>query len=146
MANVTGDSADNAVAAVRGEHAGDGKGVEGESNIGPGVFGHSTGTGVWGASQTWMGVYGSSSSTTGGAGVMGEATGSGVIGVSKTWMGVYGETQSTTGGAGVWGEHKGAGIGVVGRGNDGNGGWFESNQARACAARPTTPTTGAWWA
>src|SRR5262245_37966426 len=84
------------------------------NQAGPGVFGQSDGTGVWGTSKTWMGVFGFSESTTGGAGVMGEAIGPGVIGTSKTWMGVYGETQSTTGGAGVWGENKGDGSGVVG--------------------------------
>ena len=88
---------------------------------GPGVYGMSKGTGVWGDSQTWMGVYGKSESTTGGAGVMGDAVGPGVIGVSKTWHGTYGETQSTTGGAGVWGEHKAGGIGVAGIGNSGIG-------------------------
>lgn len=87
----------------------------------PGVFGQSDGTGVWGTSKTWMGVYGNSESTTGGAGVMGEAVGPGVIGKSQTWMGVYGETASTTGGAGVWGEHKAGGNGVVGVCQDGIG-------------------------
>ncbi len=88
---------------------------------GPGVFGQSDGTAVWGESKTWMGVFGKSESTTGGAGVMGEGVGPGVIGVSKTWHGVYGETPSTTGGAGVWGEHKGGGSGVVGISNSGAG-------------------------
>jgi hypothetical protein len=88
---------------------------------GPGVFGQSDATGVWGTSKTWMGVYGHSESTTGGAGVMGEALGAGVIGKSQTWMGVYGETTSTTGGAGVWGEHKAGGTGVVGVCQDGIG-------------------------
>jgi len=88
---------------------------------GPGVFGQSDGTGVWGQSKTWMGVYGYSDSTTGGAGVMGEATGPGVIGKSKTWHGTYGETLSTTGGAGVWGEHKANGYGVVGNSSGGVG-------------------------
>jgi Beta/Gamma crystallin len=82
-------------------------------NIGPGVFGRSAGVGVWGESKTWMGVFGRSESTSGGAGVMGEAQGSGVIGVSKTWIGVYGHTESTDAGAGVWGEHKGRGNGMV---------------------------------
>ncbi|WHZ26427.1 MAG: hypothetical protein OJF51_001222 [Nitrospira sp.] len=105
---------------VRGiSHAGHHGGVVGVNDnqsdaAGPGVFGTSKGTGVWGESQTWMGVYGNSKSITGGAGVMGEATGPGVIGKSQTWHGVYGETQSTTGGAGIWGEHKGGGSGVAG--------------------------------
>ncbi|MGN9841287.1 hypothetical protein ACTMTI_24475 [Nonomuraea sp. H19] len=88
---------------------------------GPGVLGTSKGTGVWGQSRTWMGVFGFSESVTGGAGVMGEATGPGVIGVSKTWHGVFGETKSITGGAGMWGEHKGEGVGVVGVSAEGVG-------------------------
>jgi hypothetical protein len=80
------------------------------SQAGPGVFGQSDGTGVWGTSKTWYGVYGNSESTTGGAGVMGEAVGPGVIGKSKTWYGVYGNSESTTGGAGVMGEAVGPGV------------------------------------
>jgi hypothetical protein len=77
---------------------------------GPGVFGTSKGTGVWGESQTWHGVYGKSASTTGGAGVMGAAVGPGVIGESQTWHGLYGKSASTTGGAGVMGEAVGPGV------------------------------------
>ncbi len=73
-------------------------------HAGPGVFGQSDGTGVWGESKTWMGVYGKSTSTTGGAGVMGEGSsgGFGVLGESTTGAGVEGRSQS--------------GIGIVGRG------------------------------
>ena len=39
---------------------------------GPGVYGESKGTGVWGQSKTWHGVYGETLSTAGGAGVWGE--------------------------------------------------------------------------
>jgi hypothetical protein len=47
---------------------------------GQGVKGTSRGTAVWGDSSTWMGVYGFSHSTTGGAGVMGESqTGAGMF-------------------------------------------------------------------
>jgi hypothetical protein len=116
---VTSES--NLFEAVHGiSHAGDGHGAivgindNATPSAGPGVQGKSRGTGVWGESETWMGVFGFSKSTTGGAGVMGQAEGPGVIGVSKTWHGVYGETPSKVGGAGVWGEHKGNGNGVVG--------------------------------
>jgi hypothetical protein len=105
----------HAIAGVRGTNE-SGTGVLGESSgtdpnqLGVGVRGVAIGTGVWGESQGWMGVFGSSRSTTGGAGVMGQALGSGVIGESETWMGVYGKTSSTTGGAGVMGEHAGNGL------------------------------------
>jgi len=104
-----------AVAGVRGTNE-SGMGVLGESSgtdpnqLGVGVRGVAVGTGVWGESQGWMGVFGSSRSTTGGAGVMGQALGPGVIGESETWMGVYGKTSSTTGGAGVMGEHASNGL------------------------------------
>ena len=110
---------------------------------GPGVFGQSKGTGVWGESRTWMGVYGKSDSTTGGAGVMGEAQGAGVIGKSATWHGVYGETPSTTGGAGVWGEAKGPGAGVVGKGGSGVGVWAVSDTYEAVHAETHSPVTAA---
>src|SRR5262245_411268 len=71
------------------------------TQAGPGVFGQSDSTGVWGTSATSMGVLGESQSTTGGAGVMGKAVGPGVVGISGTWHGLYGETTSTTGGAAV---------------------------------------------
>jgi hypothetical protein len=65
-------------AAVYGEHKGGQAGVWGNNidpsdQAGPGVMGTSKGTGVIGKSKTWMGVYGGTESTTGGAGVMGEA-------------------------------------------------------------------------
>jgi hypothetical protein len=86
------------------------------------------GAAVIGESATWMGVYGKSSSTTGGFGVMGDAVGTGVTGVSQTWIGVYGETHGTDNGpAGVWGEGKDGGSGVKGQaranGAVGVGGW-----------------------
>lgn len=113
------------------------------NQAGPGVFGQSDGTGVWGQSKTWMGVYGNSSSTTGGAGVMGEAAGAGVIGKSQTWHGVYGETPSTTGGAGVWGEHKGSGAGVVGKSVSGVGVWATSGTGEAVHAETQSPGVAA---
>jgi hypothetical protein len=81
---------------------------------GPALYGQSRGTGAWGYSQTWHGVYGNSDSTTGGAGVMGEGN-TGVVGVGKTWIGVYGETRGTTNGpSGVLGEGGQGGVGVKG--------------------------------
>jgi hypothetical protein len=105
----------HAIAGVRGTNE-SGIGVLGESTgtdpdqLGVGVRGVAIGTGVWGESQGWMGVFGTSRSTTGGGGVMGQALGTGVIGESETWMGVYGKTSSTTGGAGVMGEHANNGL------------------------------------
>jgi hypothetical protein len=114
-------SGENSVA-ITGTATGEkSRGVLGKSDY-TGVKGEGDkGTGVWGTSKQWMGVYGYSESTEHGAGVMGEAIGSGVIGKSKTWMGVYGESESTTGGAGVFGEHKGSGIGVRAVSKDGVG-------------------------
>ncbi|MFT3980122.1 MAG: hypothetical protein QM687_06595 [Ferruginibacter sp.] len=43
-----------------------------EQEAGPGVYGTSKGTGVWGESETWCGVAGFSKSKTGGAGVYGK--------------------------------------------------------------------------
>ena len=112
-------------------------------SAGPGVYGESKGTGVWGQSKTWMGVFGHSESTTGGAGVMGEAVGSGVIGKSQTWMGIYGETQSTTGGAGVWGEHKANGTGTVGKSVGGVGVWGVSETNEGVHAETKSATVAA---
>jgi hypothetical protein len=79
------------------------------------VFGQSDGTGVWGASKTWIGVYGATESTTGGAGVVGESTtGAGVKGICHGSNGaVIGVNDSP---------------GTAGPGTGGNGGWFESAQ------------------
>lgn len=91
---------------------------------GPGVYGTSKGTGIWGESETWMGVYGHSKSTTGGAGVMGEIeAGAGVIGKSGTWHGVYGHTdgkKGNIGNAAVAGEAE-VGNGIFGTSKDGCG-------------------------
>jgi hypothetical protein len=68
---------------------GAGPGVHGKSEgtdpnkAGFGVFGQAVGAGVVGESQTWMGVFGKSESTTGGAGVMGEHAGDGLAGFFK---------------------------------------------------------------
>lgn len=149
MANLIGQTNNPNEAGVLGEsgqfegvrgisHAGYHGGVVGindnQSNTaGPGVYGISRGTGVWGESQSWMGVYGKSNSTTGGAGVMGEGDPSpGVIGKSTKWIGVYGETAGIENGpAGVWGEHKGGGIGIKAVSKDGVGlaAYSTSNEA-----------------
>ena len=81
---------------------------------GPGMFGQSRATGIWGASKTWHGVYGHTESTTGGQGVNGEGH-VGVAGVGHTWIGVYGETRgSVNGPSGVLGEGGQGGVGVKG--------------------------------
>jgi hypothetical protein len=139
MASVTGTTTNPEEAGVKGEsklydgvrgisHAPQHGGVVGINddtgdNAGPGVFGASKGTGIWGESKTWMGVYGKTDSTVGGAGVMGESdSAAGVIGKSAIWVGVYGETAGLDNGpAGVWGEHKGGGIGVKAVSKDGVG-------------------------
>lgn len=85
-----------------------------------GIHAFALGTGVAGESSSWMGVYGKTDSTTGGAGVMGEGVtgGSGVVGKSATWHGVYGETkgEGSSGAAAVVGENKSNGTGVFGKG------------------------------
>jgi hypothetical protein len=112
---------------------------------GPGVYGTSKGTGVWGNGETWMGVYGKSTSTVGGAGVMGEGDpGPGVIGKSTKWVGVYGETAGIENGpAGVWGEHKGAGIGMKAVSKDGAGLAAYSTSNEAVHAETQSPGTAA---
>ncbi|MCX6316756.1 MAG: hypothetical protein NTW29_05670 [Bacteroidetes bacterium] len=103
--------------AVRGiSHAGDSHGAVVGINdnttptAGPGVFGKSRGTGVWGQSETWHGVAGFSDSTTGGVGVYGKGNGAGMLGEGGTWHGVAGISESTTGGVGIYGKGKGAGV------------------------------------
>jgi hypothetical protein len=134
MANLVGEASDPNVAAVRGSHS-SAAGVFGESEIGPGVVGVSRGTdpnqkgfGVWGVaigaavvgeSKSWMGVFGSTESTTGGHGVMGRATGggAGVVGEGTKGIGVAGITDS--GEAAVRGHHKGGGFAGFFEGNVG---------------------------
>jgi hypothetical protein len=83
------------------------------------VISKDNGTAVAGESQSWMGVFGKSLSTTGGHGVLGEAVGTGVAGVSATWVGVYGESRApaASGAAGVWGDGKDGADGVKGVAN-----------------------------
>jgi hypothetical protein len=126
MTSITGDSADPDVSGVHGSHSSTGEGVLGESEIGPGVHGVSRGTdpnqqgvgvlaeavgaAVVGRSQQWMGVFGFTTSTTGGHGVMGQGQGggAGVAGVADVGIGVFGSTDS--GEAAIKGEHKAAGF------------------------------------
>lgn len=112
--------------AVRGiSHAGDGHGAvvgindNATPGAGPGVFGQSAATGVWGQSTTWMGVFGFSESTTGGNGVMGRAVGggAGTVGEATTGIGVLGITDS--GEAAIRGDHKGDGFAGFFNGNVG---------------------------
>jgi hypothetical protein len=49
------------------------------------------GPGIRADSKNWIGVYGSSQSTTGGSGVVGDAVGTGVMGVSSSGIGVHGK-------------------------------------------------------
>lgn len=112
---------------------------------GPAVQGISDAVGCWGESNTWMGVFGFSRSTTGGAGVMGQGDpGPGVIGKSSKWIGVYGETDGLENGpAGVWGEHKGAGVGVKAVSKDGAGLAAFSVTHEAIHAETKSPGTAA---
>ncbi len=108
-----GQSTDPNVPGVSGENTADG---------GQGVRGQSKAAGVVGIGETWHGVTGLSSSTSGGAGVYGASeVGPGIIGESKVWHAIFGSSKSTVGGAGVWGEHKGNGAGVVGQCDSGRG-------------------------
>lgn len=82
---------------------------------GPGVHARSRAAGVIGESTTWMGVFGESTSTTGGHGVMGRATagGAGAVGESvSTGPGVIGDnvSQRDDAGAGVLGRSRAAGV------------------------------------
>ena len=103
---ITGQSTDPNVPGVSGENTAEG---------GQGVRGQSKAAGVVGIGETWHGVTGLSSSTSGGAGVYGASeVGPGIIGESKVWHAVFGKSESTVGGAGVWAENQTGGPGVVG--------------------------------
>ncbi len=125
MANLVGDSSDANVTAVAGHHSGTGRGVEGYSTDGVGVWGESrtqsgvtghseTLTGLWGESRDGQGVHGHSINQAGVAGfsdrfvgVWGESSGdhpgvlgksgshAGVTGVSEKFIGMLGESRST---------------------------------------------------
>lgn len=114
-------------------------GVDGTSNSGVGVFGHSTSnSGVMGVSNTGAGLRGASTSN---SGVFGSSTNDvGVEGVSPTNPGVYGHSTS---GDGVWGQsissrglhgQSETGQGVEGFSNTGTGVYgsnLDSNSSKA---------------
>lgn len=103
---MSGQSTDPNVPGVSGVNTADG---------GQGVRGQSKAAGVVGIGETWHGVTGLSSSTSGGAGVYGASeVGPGIIAESKVWHAVFGKSESTVGGAGVWAENQTGGPGVVG--------------------------------
>jgi len=128
MPEINAESTVDGVPGVFGlAHAPHAAGVQGVNddqgpNAGPGVLGKSRATGIVGESETWMGAYGHTTSSTGGAGVMGEASaggGDGVYGVAhapyaagvegvnddqgpNAGPGVLGKSRAT----GVWGESK----------------------------------------
>jgi hypothetical protein len=112
------------------------------AQAGPGVLGQSRGTGVWGESETWMGVYGHSKSTTGGAGVMGQndvgagifgksINGVGISAVSETNEALHAETKSPTLAAitayNLNPEGTGAALFAKKEGNVGHAGFFDGN-------------------
>ena len=119
---VIGDShSDIGGVGVWGEHHKGGTGVYGRSLTTP------SGRGVWGHSETDVGVYGQSN------------LGNGVRGDSNTWIGVYGATSSTRGGAGVMGEHRTGGTGVRALSKDGWGLQAESATNEAIHASTKAP-------
>ncbi len=128
---VAGKSTKSAIPGVTGEatkfegvrgisHAAGHGGVVGINDVakdaGPGVYGTSPATGVWGESTGtgWHGVFGTTPSKIGGAGVWGENTenGPGVVGKSGGGMGVVGESQENEGVRGT--SHASWHAGVVG--------------------------------
>ena len=140
MASLSGSESDPLTPGVHGTHGSSGPGLRGESEIGPGVHGISRGTdpnekgiGVWGQaigtavageSSGWVGVFGATDSTTGGAGVWGRSStgGVGVNGESAMGPGVMGTSTGTDPnqmGVGVFG--KAIGTAIVGESNNGFG-------------------------
>ncbi|WP_439593638.1 hypothetical protein [Microbacterium sp.] len=154
MPELRGDSTETGVVAVTGSAA-DAHGVLGVAkgayscgvygqnedqgpNPGPGVLGKSRGTGVWGESETWVGVYGKSNAPAGGNGVWGEAPptgGSGVYGLAHGpyGNGVFGQSddQGPNAGAGVFGRSRGTGV------------WGESETWMGVYGKTTSVTGGA---
>lgn len=110
-----------------------------ENNPGPGVYGQSDGTAVWGESTTWVGVYGHSNT---GHGVWGESLeGTGTIGIGHKGPGVHGKSVGV--GHGVLGEHTGNGIGTAGTSVNGVGVWGGSETFEAVHAETKSPVTAA---
>ncbi len=106
--------ASNTGDAVRGETSGASKGGAvgintnpNASQAGPGVYGESNWTGVWGVSHNYHGVVGESKSPTN-AGVYGSSDWVGVWGISNNFHGVAGQANSPNG-AGVYGKGTRAG-------------------------------------
>jgi hypothetical protein len=133
---------------VQGYNTGAGSGLLGSGISGPGVYGtSSTSAGVSGngdkgvfGNGTTFGVYGSSLGT----GVFGETnsyrgvwgrgltTGDGVYGDAISGKGVYG--LATGSGTGVYGNATAGGTGVQGISISGNGGFFQSDSYRGLEA------------
>lgn len=154
MTELSGESRVEAVPGVKGEawaasavyglaHGPYSAGVLGVNDdpsdqSGPGLKGQSRATGVWGESETWMGAYGHTTSSTGGAGVMGEASASG-------GNGVYGLAHApyAAGVAGV-NDDQGptAGPGILGK-SRANGVWGESETWMGVYGKTSSVTGGA---
>jgi hypothetical protein len=125
--NLAGQSATQAVSAVKGEHTDNGDAITGVSTGGTGVHGTSeTSFGVLGESKSGRGVvatsdtdYGLRAASRTSAGIRGSSVeGRGVEGWATKSEGVVGI--STTGN-GVWGQTDGAGQGVLGTSKSGSG-------------------------
>ncbi|MCA1669235.1 MAG: hypothetical protein LC793_17950 [Thermomicrobia bacterium] len=109
-------AASGSIIAIIARGKGDGDGVVGTSDSGPGVAGTSSSSyGVFGHSVSGKGVAGSSSSNSGVDG--GSGSGYGVYGNSSSNAGVFGFSSSNTG---VYG-NSGSGTGVVGYSNGSHG-------------------------
>ncbi|MFI6432497.1 hypothetical protein [Rhodococcus oryzae] len=103
------------------------------------VFSKAQGTPIIGESMTWHGVFGTTTSTTGGHGVAGEGP-VGVSGIGRSWIGVYGEAHAPpeVGSAGVWGDGKQTGDGVKGVAN-------APGKAAVCGFHEGTAGDGMFW-
>lgn len=103
------------------------------------VRGKAEGTPIIGESTGWHGVFGTTTSTTGGHGVAGDGP-VGVSGVGRTWIGVYGETHAApeAGSAGVWGDGKQTGDGVKGVAN-------HPGKAAVCGFHEGVAGDGMFW-
>jgi hypothetical protein len=117
-----------------------GTAVKGEIPSGAG------GIGVKGIALSGIGVYGESSEGsgvkgTGSKGVEGIGSSYGVYGIGSDY-GVYGVTNSMSGN-GVYGEATAAGYGVAGRGYDGYGGYFYSENTHSIYAEQSIYAQGA---
>src|SRR4029077_4615929 len=94
------------------------------------IWGQSAAVGVRGDGSEWDGVFGNSTSTTGGAGGDGlNPAGNGGERESQTNNGFYGRTSASgpTGAAAIFGDNLSDGIGVAGRSESGAGIYARSN-------------------